>query len=60
MNYEELLKKYRQGQTTEEATRRIEEDIEKFEAISVYLEETLEEERTGLEICLVSQSGSCT
>ncbi|MBY0758806.1 anti sigma factor C-terminal domain-containing protein [Sellimonas caecigallum] len=50
MNYEELLKKYRQGQTTEEATRRIEEDIEKFEAISVYLEETLEEERTGLEI----------
>lgn len=50
MNYEELLKKYRQGQTTEEETRRIEEDIEKFEAISVYLEETLEEERTGLEI----------
>lgn len=50
MNYEELLKKYRQGQTTEEATRRLEEDIEKFEAISVYLEETLEEERTGLEI----------
>lgn len=50
MNYEELLKKYRQGQTTEEETRRLEEDIEKFEAISVYLEETLEEERTGLEI----------
>lgn len=50
MNYEELLKKYRQGQTTEEETRRIEEDIEKFEAIGVYLEETLEEERTGLKI----------